>query len=404
MTIQPLLTGDRKVDPAVSNIYRILNELQSKMNRVVDGKNIPTGFSITDGTQLANKIISVNDDLLTHEAGIGTAVHGLGTASTHADTDFAPAGAYLTGVVCDAPLGGAGTALSHLTVDLSSKQAVSSILGALAGLNWTTGTPLLRMTGAAAFSLDTATYLTTLAGAVLTDQTVGQTIGATGARLTKLWTTDITCTNAIAGSVTGNAGTVTGLSFASGKSLTVNNIITLSAAADSNALNIGSGGTLGTAAFTAATAYDASGAAAGAVSAHASLQTGVHGISITAAKVLTVSDSTTLANASITLANTGSLTLPAAATTITGGGTLGLGGFTLTVPQTGTAIVKNSVASGSVAAGWWRFAQSNSLPCQGIFKIKYYRGTALHSMMVHVSIFDGASTPNITILTNTLGT
>ena len=42
---------------------------------------------------------------------------------------------------------------------------------------------------------------------VTTDQTVGQTIGATGARLTKLWATDITCTNAIAGSVTGNAGT-----------------------------------------------------------------------------------------------------------------------------------------------------------------------------------------------------
>lgn len=59
-------------------------------------------------------------------------------------------------------------------------------------------------------------------------------------------------------------------------------------------------------------------------------------LNITAAKTLTVSDSTTLANASITLANTGSLTLPAAATTITGGGTLALGGFTGTVPATAT--------------------------------------------------------------------
>lgn len=58
-------------------------------------------------------------------------------------------------------------------------------------------------------SLDSSTYLTSLSGAVLTDQTSGQTIGATGARLTKLWATDITCTNAISGSVTGNAGTVT---------------------------------------------------------------------------------------------------------------------------------------------------------------------------------------------------
>ncbi len=54
-----------------------------------------------------------------------------------------------------------------------------------------------------------AGYLTSLSGAVLTDQTVGQTIGATGARLTKLWATDVTVTNAITGSVTGNAGTVT---------------------------------------------------------------------------------------------------------------------------------------------------------------------------------------------------
>lgn len=48
-----------------------------------------------------------------------------------------------------------------------------------------------------------------LSGYVKTDQTVGQTIGLTGARLTKLWATDITVTNAIVGSVTGNAATVT---------------------------------------------------------------------------------------------------------------------------------------------------------------------------------------------------
>ena len=54
-----------------------------------------------------------------------------------------------------------------------------------------------------------AGYLTSLSGAVLTDQTSGQTVGDTDHRLTKLWATDITCTNAITGSVTGNAGTVT---------------------------------------------------------------------------------------------------------------------------------------------------------------------------------------------------
>lgn len=79
-------------------------------------------------------------------------------------------------------------------------------------------------------------------GVVFTDQSTPQTIGTTGARLAKLWVTDITSTNAIVGSITGNAatatsatnatsattaGSVTGLTFVSGKTLTVNNILTL---------------------------------------------------------------------------------------------------------------------------------------------------------------------------------
>jgi hypothetical protein len=58
-------------------------------------------------------------------------------------------------------------------------------------------------------SIDTNTYLTSLTGAVLTSQATPQTIWDTTNRLTKLWVTDITCTNAITGSVTGNAWTVT---------------------------------------------------------------------------------------------------------------------------------------------------------------------------------------------------
>lgn len=50
---------------------------------------------------------------------------------------------------------------------------------------------------------------TKLTKAVLVSQATGQTIGDTTNRLTKLWATDITVTNAISGSVTGNAGTVT---------------------------------------------------------------------------------------------------------------------------------------------------------------------------------------------------
>ena len=47
------------------------------------------------------------------------------------------------------------------------------------------------------------------ASKVDTDQTTPQTIGLTGARLAKLWATDIDCTNAIVASITGNAATVT---------------------------------------------------------------------------------------------------------------------------------------------------------------------------------------------------
>lgn len=72
----------------------------------------------------------------------------------------------------------------------------------------------------------------------------------------------------------------------------------------------------------------------------ASWSTGL--LSIAAAKTLTVTDSTTITNAAIILANTKTLTLTGslnvgADTAITGGGTLTMGGFTLTVPATGTA-------------------------------------------------------------------
>lgn len=73
------------------------------------------------------------------------------------------------------------------------------------------GSPITT-TGTLAVALDTGYVIplqTTLDGFVTEDQTVGQTIGDTTNRLVKLWATDITVTNAIAGSITGNAGTVT---------------------------------------------------------------------------------------------------------------------------------------------------------------------------------------------------
>jgi hypothetical protein len=62
-----------------------------------------------------------------------------------------------------------------------------------------------------------------ISGAALLDQTTPQTIGTTTNRLSKLWTTDLTVTNAITGSVTGNAGTVTGLTITPGASISNSN-------------------------------------------------------------------------------------------------------------------------------------------------------------------------------------
>ena len=95
------------------------------------------------GADASGAAATVQGNLTTHIGLTGTSVHGLGTAATHAASDFQAAGSY---------------------------QSASSILSALAGLNWSTGTPFVKMTGAAAFSLDTATYqplasnLTTIAG------------------------------------------------------------------------------------------------------------------------------------------------------------------------------------------------------------------------------------------------
>jgi hypothetical protein len=77
---------------------------------------------------------------------------------------------------------------------------------------------------------------------------------------------------------------VHGLNITSGKTLTVQDNVTIT-------------GALGSAAYTAATAYDASGAANTAVSNHAALLTGVHGLAITAGKVLTVQDNVTITGA-----------------------------------------------------------------------------------------------------------
>jgi hypothetical protein len=80
-------------------------------------------------------------------------------------------GSYLTGVTADSPLSGAGTSGSHLTVDLSSKQAASAALDSVAGLSWSSGAPLVKMTAAGTFDLDASAYLT-VAGVLATEANI----------------------------------------------------------------------------------------------------------------------------------------------------------------------------------------------------------------------------------------
>ena len=138
----------------------------------------------------------------------------------------------------------------------------------------------------------------------LTTWTGNTSITSVGTIATGTWNAAAIADGKIASALTGktyNALSLTaaanGFTIAGGtvsKTMTFPNTLTISGT-DASTLNVGSGGTLGTAAYTATGAYDASGAAASAVSTHAALQTGIHGISITAAKVLSVSETMTLA-------------------------------------------------------------------------------------------------------------
>jgi hypothetical protein len=155
--------------------HRLLVDAVSTANLIVGTSTITSG---TNGYALYDNNGVVGEKAFPSGMTIGSAVSG-GTASQLLATD-------------------GSTNLQNLAVaTYPSLTEISYVKGVTSAIQ-------TQLNGKQA----SGSYLTASTGVTL-DQTVGQTIGATGARLTKLWATDITVTNAIAGSVTGNAGTAT---------------------------------------------------------------------------------------------------------------------------------------------------------------------------------------------------
>ena len=210
---------------------------------------------------------------LTYNSGTGlwSFAAGGGISSIGATTPTS-----LTGI-----LTGNGSTVGSITNNSTAwnaAQAGSAILTALSGLTYVSGSPHITMTGASSFGLDTTTYQThssaldaVSAGTWAGDSsitTLGTVTTGTFSGITMQGTissgTGLTFGNFSAGTITGalsgnattatSAGSVTGLSVTAGKTLTVSNSLTLSGT-DGSTLAIGTGGTLGTAAYTASSAY-----------------------------------------------------------------------------------------------------------------------------------------------------
>ena len=154
--------------------------------------------------------------------------------------------------------------------------------------------------------------------------TMTGSLGATGARLTKGWFTDLQVTNAISGSITGNAATVTTNANLTGPITSVGN-------ATSVAAQTGTGSTFVMQASPSLTTPDIGAATA----------TSVNKVTITApasSATLTLADGSALVTSganSITLTSSGAtnVTLPTTGTLATLAGSETLSGKTLTAPK-----------------------------------------------------------------------
>lgn len=201
--------------------------------------------------------------------------------------------------------------------------------------------------------------------------TMTGSLGATGARLTKGWFTDLQVTNAIVGSVTGNAATVTTNANLTGPITSVGN-------ATSVAAQTGTGSTFVMQASPTLTTPDIGVATATSVNG-LTITSSTGSLTISNGKTLTVSDNTTLAANSITFAGTEVLTLTATknvtfadAFATSGANSLTLtttGATNVTLPTTGTLAtlagteeLDNKTLDSSVGKGTWTASGTWTLP------------------------------------------
>lgn len=121
-----------------------------------DATLINTGALTVTGIQGHGITLPVSTGFLKYDPAAGGAwSFGAGGGISSVDTGTP---SNITGIVT-----GNGSVLGHITdnsATWNSAQAGSSILTALSGLSYSSGSPVVRMNGAASFTLDTNTYLT----------------------------------------------------------------------------------------------------------------------------------------------------------------------------------------------------------------------------------------------------
>lgn len=282
-----------------------------------------TGGTITGNIAVDPGVTIDGVDISAYLAGGKVIVNGAGTAaaptltfSTDLDSGFYLVGANNLGIT----LGGAKV------VDVTSTGTVTAtaFVGALTG-NASTVTNGVYTTG---------------------DQTIGG--------IKTFSSTIVGSISGSSGSTTGNAATVTGLSVTAGKTLSVSNSLALTAT-DGSTLAIGTGGTLGTAAYTAATAY-APAAGSSSIVTVGTITSGVWN-----AGAVTSSGSVAAGTASGSVHDTNSIYRNAANDSFSiYGGSAGTSGAWITVYGTAHATLPNVITFNVNAAEAMRFAATGA--------------------------------------------